>query len=240
MTIDKITFIDIETVPQIPTLEQTLLFEKRYAKEIAEINELQIPANAGETLWDKKAGLQAEFGKIVSISIGKMNKDSFRIKTISSRDESKILVEASDIFNKVGCLCGHNAKEFDFPYLMRRMIINKLPVPTVLDSYGKKPWEMNLEDTMTMWGGSAFNYKVSLDLLCSVLGIPSPKKIIERTSVSKIYYDSFIPEEGVLHFVKEEEALKLIGRYNAGDVLATANCYSVMRGLPLIENVEYV
>jgi len=256
MTIDRITFVDIETVPQndpdkmfkgvnydISSVKgEGGLFIKRFMKDILSMTEDGL-IGVEESLYNnyyKHGSLSAEFGKIVSISIGKMNKDSFRIKTISGRDELKILVEASDIFNKVGCLCGHNSKEFDFPYLMRRMIVNKLPIPSVLDSYGKKPWEMNLEDTMSMWGGSAFNYRVSLELLCGVLGIPSPKKVIEGTSVSKIYYDSFLPEEGVLPFVKEEEALKLIGQYNAGDVLATANCYSVMRGLPLIENVEYV
>lgn len=234
MTIDKITFLDIETVYQqnySPEIQE--LYLKRFAKE--ELNAASMVNHIVE-----KGGLYAEFGKIVSISIGKMNKDTFRIKTISSRDEKKILVEASDIFNKVGCLCGHNSKEFDFPWLMRRMIINKLPIPSVLDPYGKKPWEMNLEDTMTMWGGSAYNYKISLELLCNILGVPSPKKVIEGTSVSEIYYGSFAIESDELPFDKEEAALKKIGQYNAGDTLATACCWSVMRGLPMIENVEYV
>lgn len=259
MSITHLTFIDVETVPEseLPNDRETLaLFLKRFEKTLKE-NEIL----TGQQLWNDRASLNAEFGKIIAISIGKMVIENvvvsadaisdeknakqvvekFYIRSLMGRDEGTLLKQASESFARAGgTLVGHNAIEFDFPFLMRRYMVHGLPIPPQLNVAGTKPWDVKLEDTMKMWSGTQWNYKVSLELLCHVLGIPSPKQDISGADVAQIYWDSFKPKEGMLPFDVEHEAMKKIGDYCAGDVLACANAYCRMKGLPLIENVEYV
>lgn len=249
MIISHITFLDIETVPEFNSYYQddvtkSMLFDKKFAKDLSELRfDDQIYK---EELYSKIAPLYAEFGKIVAISLGKFvdKDDKFYIRTLTGRNEFTLLNQAVDSIKKAGgtTLCAHNGNEFDFPYLMRRLIINNIPVPAILTTFNKKPWEFAFEDTMKMWSGSAWNYRVSLELLANVLGLPSPKKDMSGSDVAKIYYDSFNVEKDELPFEKEEAALKKIGGYCAGDVLTLANVYSRMKGLPIIEDskVEYL
>lgn len=257
-TIQNVCFIDIESVPQFPDFNKTdhkgifELYQKRFEKQITDPNfigsdfEIQQFDYCTSKHYSDNAALYAEFGKVVSISIGKMTATKFQIKTIASRDEVSLLDQLMTVLSSekiVGCnLVAHNGLEFDFPFLMRRYMINDRPLPYLLNVSGVKPWETKLEDTMKMWSGSAWNYKISLDLLCSVLGFSSPKSEMSGASVSDIYYGSFEVASDALPFDKDEEALKAIGKYNASDVLALANCYSRMKGLPLItpEQVIYV
>lgn len=221
-------------------------------------------------VYRKNAALHAEFGKIVAISIGKMvvekqsvetsheqsptaieephakristrEIDKFYIRSLTGRDEATLLKQASDSFARAaGTMAAHNGLEFDFPYLMRRYMVHGLPMPPQLNVAGVKPWDVKLEDTMKMWSGTQWSHKVSLELLCHVLGIPSPKQDISGADVAQIYWDSFKAVDGVLPFDVEQEAMKKIGGYCNGDVLACAQVYCRMKGLPLIENVEYV
>jgi hypothetical protein len=253
MSIAHLAFVDIETVPGPDTLHE--LFEKKFAKEIEEESELEPSASPNyrriqryQDVWNKKAALHAEFGKIVAISIGKwvMDKEDpngkFYIRQLTGRHEHALLSQAAESIAKTKCthLCAHNGKEFDFPYLQRRFMVNGLPIPELLITHNKKSWDLKWEDTMAMWGAGAWNYKISLELLCHVLGVKSPKTEMGGADVAKIYYDSFIPVEGELPFVTEENAMKRIGGYCDQDVLAVAQCYCRMKGLPPIENIEYV
>jgi predicted PolB exonuclease-like 3'-5' exonuclease len=240
MSLLPLTFVDIETVPcELPQLsiELSNLFDKKFRKEV---DELPIKPGIGynyearQELWDQKAGLHAEFGKIVAISIGKLviepehPKGNFYIRTMTSRNESELLTQATASFAKAGgTLVAHNGLEFDFPYLMRRYMINGLSMPAQLDTSETKPWDVKLRDTMKMWSGTAWNYKVSLELLCHILNVPSPKTGISGEDVAKLYYD-------------KDDNLKKIGEYCAGDVLACAQVYCRMKGLPLIDKIEYV
>lgn len=252
MSIANITFIDIETVPESNSyykmqLEKSMLFDKRFNKELSELRfDDQVYK---EELYSKHASLCAEFGKIVAISIGKISGDKFYIKSIASRNELDILNQASDALSKIATndkkavtLCAHNGFEFDFPFWMRRCMINKLPIPEPLNLHGKKPWDIMHQDTMKMWSGTAWNYRVSLDLLANIFGLPSPKADLQGKDIAKLYYDSFTPEEGELPFDAEEKALKKIGSYCAVDVLTLANIFSVMKGLPILDSakVEYL
>ena len=243
MSIAHLTFIDIETVPEIQAEKLKLLtggdrtiglfnlFKKRFNKESFKDQERQY--STPEEAWDAKAALYAEYGKVVAISIGKwIDEDkTFYIRSITGRDESEILLKAEESIKRSGGthLVAHNGLEFDFAFLMRRYIIHGLTnsMPPQLKAFGIKPWDLKLEDTMKMWSGSAWNYRCSLELLCEIMQITNPKKAIEGTSVAELFYGD------------DADALKKIGEYCSGDVLACAQVYSRIKGLPDIETVEY-
>ncbi len=123
--------------------------------------------------------------------------------------------------NREALLCAHNGKEFDYPYIARRMIINKLIIPEILDNAGKKPWEVKLLDTLELWKFGDYKSYTSLDLLTSILGIPSPKDDIDGSMVARIYWD--------------EHDIKRIVRYCEKDVLAVAQVLLRFMNLPFIE-----
>jgi uncharacterized protein YprB with RNaseH-like and TPR domain len=222
--VEDILFLDIETVPYAPSMA--------------------LLAPAMQVLWDKKsklfrnpdqsadeayerAGIYSEFGKIICISAGlikEKNPYSFRIKSFYGDDEKALLTEFSGMLSKFSRsdkdaqLCAHNGKEFDFPYIARRMIINKLVIPEILDNAGKKPWEVKLLDTMDLWKFGDYKNYTSLDLLTTVLGIPTPKDDIDGSMVARVYY--------------EEKDLQRIVHYCEKDVLAIAQILLRFKNLP--------
>lgn len=210
---EDILFIDIETVPASPSLEDfsptmQLLWEKKSAMFRKD------DQSAADVF--QRAGIYAEFGKIICISAGLMRgRDpfGFRLKSFFGDDERMILSGFSDLLDRSSkgkdlTLCAHNGKEFDYPYIARRMIINGLPVPELLDNAGKKPWEVRLLDTLELWKFGDFKNFTSLDLLSSILGIPSPKDDIDGSMVAEVYW--------------KESDLKRIVRYCEKDVLTVA------------------
>jgi uncharacterized protein YprB with RNaseH-like and TPR domain len=118
-------------------------------------------------------------------------------------------------------LCAHNGKEFDFPYLCRRMLVNDLSLPSVLNMMGKKPWEVGHLDTMEMWKFGDHKHYTSLDLLLAIFNIQSSKGVMDGSMVSKVYY--------------QEGALDKIAEYCVGDVVAIAQLYLKMKGLAVIK-----
>jgi predicted PolB exonuclease-like 3'-5' exonuclease len=259
MSIASITFIDIETVSILNPFEKNSFdnsrftapkfFEKKFAKDINDC----VPGINTKPDWDvirtymDKAPLHAEFGKVVAISIGKFvpgkthEDGKLYIRNLASRHEAELLTQASESIVKAsGLLCAHNGMDFDFPFLMRRYMINGIPVPPPLNVAGVKPWDIKLEDTMKMWSGTQWNYKVSLDLLANIFGLPSPKKDMDGSDVARIYYDSFNIGENELPFEKEAAALKQIGNYCGSDVFCLANVYSKMKGLPIITEDQII
>jgi len=225
--IENVLFIDIETVPGSQSFDNLdpsmqILWEKK-SKQLRTAEQ-----TAGE-VYDR-AGIYSEFGKIICISVG-MIKDSsslsFRLKSFFDDDEKKLLSEFSAMLTKFtstkreALLCAHNGKEFDYPYIARRMIINKMIIPGILDNAGKKPWEVNLLDTMDLWKFGEYKNFTSLNLLTSVLGIPTPKDDIDGSMVAGVYY--------------EESDLPRIALYCEKDVLATARVLLRFMNLPSIE-----
>lgn len=224
--IEDVLFLDIETVPLAPSAD-----------------DLEEPM---KVLWDKKsrffrspeqtagevyerAGIYAEFGKIICISVGfirEKNPFSFRLKSFYNDNEKALLAEFSGMLikfcstRKEALLCAHNGKEFDFPYIARRMIIHSLTIPDILDNAGKKPWEIKLLDTMDLWKFGDYKNYTSLELLTTILDIPSPKDDIDGSMVAKIYY--------------ENKDLKRIIRYCEKDVLAIARILIRFMNLPAI------
>lgn len=232
VSLDRVMVIDIETVPQFASFQEMplCLQDLWEIKTQHQRGELQSP----ESFYER-AGIMAEFGKIICISMGvfdiKKERCSLRVKSIYGDDEKVILNEFSMILNKQPndfILCAHNGKEFDYPYLCRRFLINGLKIPRQMNLAGKKPWEVKHLDTMELWKFGDYKHYVSLDLLTVSLQIPTPKDDIDGSRISKVYY--------------QEGDLERIVNYCQKDVISVAQILLRYKTLPLIqaENITFV
>lgn len=229
----KVLVIDIETVPGVPDFQHLPpmwqgLWEEKVSKTMPE------NFSAGE-YYPQRAGILAEFGKIICISCGFFYHESggdihFKIKSVSGDDERVLLDDFVSLLNsfheKRGLIimAGHNIKEFDIPYLCRRMIINGVGLPDSLQLYGKKPWETNLLDTLELWKFGDYKNYVSLKLLAAVLGINTPKDDIDGSMVQNVYYN--------------EKNLPRIVVYCQKDVVTVANILLHFKNLPHLEEAN--
>jgi 3'-5' exonuclease len=222
-----ILFLDIETVPQFPTFgdcpESVQAFWTRKAENLRK--------SETETAADiyNRAGIYAEFGRIICISFGFLfiqdRELHLKIKSIYGDDEKILLEEFANLLNKSYAsadskLCAHNGKEFDYPYIARRMVINKVALPAILNTAGKKPWEVNHLDTLEMWKFGDYKNFTPLNLLTHILDVPSPKDDIDGSQVWSVYW--------------LENDLPRIVRYCEKDVEALANVYLRMKGTDII------
>ena len=232
--VTNILFLDIETVPQFS--EHSQLPEEW--KALWDLKAQYLVRNKEEDTPQSiypRAGIYAEFGRIICISCGYITGQGadrkIILKSFFGDDERKILAEFSDMLKKwMGdgskYLCAHNGKEFDFPYLCRRIIINGLPVPAALMLSGKKPWEVNHLDTMDMWKFGDFKNYTSLNLLAHALHIPTPKDDIDGSMVWEVYW--------------KQKDMNRIVTYCQKDVVTVAQIFLRINGEPVIkpENVE--
>jgi uncharacterized protein YprB with RNaseH-like and TPR domain len=193
INLNNILFLDIETVPEAASysdLDQDMqaLYEQKTQYQRKD-------DTTAEDFYDR-AGIWAEFGKIVCISVGyfviKGDVRNFRVTSFFG-EEPKLLKDFNNLLTNhfsgpQYVLCGHNAKEFDIPFLARRMIINQIPIPDKLNLFGKKPWEIPHLDTLELWKFGDYKHYTSLKLMCKVLGIPSPKGDIDGSQVGHVYY----------------------------------------------------
>lgn len=223
---EDILFLDIETVPLVPSFDiLDPVFQTYWDKKSKQFRKDEQTA---ADVYDR-AGIYAEFGKIICISVGlikEKNPFTFRIKSFFGDNEKVILSEFSTMLNKFtknreSLLCAHNGKEFDYPYIARRMVINGLIIPEILDNAGRKPWEIKLLDTLDLWKFGDYKSYTSLELLTSVLNIPSPKDEIDGSMVAGIYY--------------KEHDLEKIVRYCEKDVIAVAQVLLRFMNQPVIE-----
>ena len=227
-----ILFIDIETVPTQP--DHSLLSDRmqaewaRKAKFIKSgIEENPDPA----TLFGERAGIFSEFAKVVCIGFGSLseqdNKWKMRLKALTNDNEKILLNDFCEVINKFSKhyrdirFCGHNIKEFDIPFLCRRMVINGIPLPGCLQVSGKKPWEVSHLDTMEMWKFGDHKNFTSLSLLAEIFGIPSPKSDIDGSMVASVYWN--------------DKDLERIGKYCLQDVLTSAKVYLRLKEIYGIE-----
>ncbi len=225
--IEKILFLDIETVPQYEKWEEMTLAEQHLWDKKTRWQRGE-EVSAGE-FYLERGGIMAEFGKIICISAGMADKnDSLKIKSFAGDDEKKLLAEFGEIFNSPRLrnviLCAHNGKEFDFPWIARRFLINGMQPPAPFQTYGKKPWEVSHLDTMELWKFGDYKSFVSLELLAHVFGIPTPKDDIDGSMVSSIYYI--------------EKDLFRIVQYCEKDVLTLANIFRKLRQESLLKRFE--
>lgn len=230
----SILFIDIETVSQ--TSQYDALSERiktQWARKSSFLkNEDQ---KSSEDLYYDRAAIYAEFGKIVTIGLGYFDtsnegKTTLRLTSIANHNEKKILEDFLLILSKFNQeklqLCGHNGKEFDFPYICRRLLINNLNLPYILNTSGKKPWEVNHIDTMEMWKFGDWKQYTSLDLLATIFDIESSKDGIDGSQVGKTYY--------------EDDNLEKIAKYCMRDVVVTAQLYLKLSSKEPIESTNII
>ncbi len=224
INIEQILFLDIETAPLFPNYQQQPDALKKLWDKKAEYLKRK-EEDTSESLYER-AGIYAEFGKIICISVGFIRNNEFRIKSFFGDDEKILLKEfltlLSNHFNaREYLLCGHNAKEFDFPYISRRSLINGLSIPEILDTAGKKPWEVNHLDTMDLWRFGDYKSYTSLELLTTVFDIPTSKDDINGSDVARVYW--------------EEHDLERIAKYCEKDVLNVAQIFLRYQNKPLIK-----
>jgi len=234
LNIEEILFIDIETIPLVPeyrmlTKKWKQLWEHKMKYNIDN-------GESGENLYER-AGIYAEFGRIICISAGyiiqKKGEQYFRVKSFYDNDEKKLISDffnAWEIFEKKGKrrLCAHNGQEFDFPYISRRALVNDLKLPNILNISGAKPWEIKdtLIDTLQLWKFGDYKHYTSLSLLCELFNIPTPKDDIDGSQVAGIYW--------------KDNDLDRIIRYCEKDTLAVANLLLKYLGKKIIplENID--
>ncbi|WP_340075956.1 3'-5' exonuclease [Leptobacterium sp. I13] len=229
IALENILFLDIETVPEekdyeaLETIKKELWEQKSQYQRKEEIT--------AEDFYER-AGIWAEFGKIICISVGyfvlKGITRNFRVTSFHGK-ETTILKDFKSLldthFNRPShILCAHNGKEFDFPYIARRMIIHQIDIPEKLNLFGKKPWEVPHLDTMELWKFGDYKHYTSLKLLTNILGIPSPKEDIDGSQVRDVYY--------------EDGDVDRIIKYCERDTVAVAQIFLRMRNDAILSNDE--
>ncbi len=229
LNLSHVLFIDIETVPMHATYDGLSdRMKKLWDKKASHLrtNEQTSP----EALYDR-AGIYAEFGKIICISVGYFNGSEFRIKSFYGDEEKILLEDFAELLNRhfsqaENLLCAHNGKEFDFPYIARRMLVNGIELPYMLQLSGKKPWEIRHIDTMELWKFGDYKNYTSLELLTAIFEIPTPKDDIDGSMVGSIYW--------------QEKDLNRIKVYCQKDVLAIAQLMKRYLNQPLIKEESVV
>ncbi len=234
----SILFLDIETVSAQPSYEDlSETFQKLWANKGRQALRLSPEDMTPELIsssYKDKAAIFAEYGKIVCISVGIMHRDKedqklrLRLKSFANEDEAILLEEFKELllqYKSIKYICGHNVKEFDVPYMCRRMVVNQMTLPPALDLYGKKPWETkHLLDTLELWKfGDRKNF-TSLKVLAAVLDFPSPKDDIDGSQVGRVFW--------------EEGDLDRIAFYCEKDVLATVQLFLRYRRMPILEEEQ--
>jgi len=227
--------LDIETVPCSPSFKDLdVTFQTLWTEKTAwQRKEEYTPAE----FYKLKAGVMAEFAKIICISVGYLfvekNENHFRIKSFYGDNENQIITNFNELLNtqfnkKQHQLCAHNGKEFDFPFIARRTLINGLKLPALLDIAGKKPWEVNHLDTMELWKFGDYKHYTSIKLLAALFNIPTPKDDIDGSQVAGVYWN--------------DKDLERIKKYCQKDTLTVAQLLLKYKGEELISenNIEFV
>ncbi|MDR1227051.1 MAG: 3'-5' exonuclease [Prevotellaceae bacterium] len=221
--LENILFLDVEAVPQSPSYDDLPEeFRELWDKKSTGIRK---PEQTAAEIYER-AGIYAEFGRIICISAGYLTRQgdgrrAFRIKSFCNEDEKLLLEEFGDVLQQFyktkrnAYLCAHNGKEFDFPYIARRMLVNGVKLPQALNIHGQKPWETSFLDTMELWKFGDYKNFTSLNLLATVFGIPSPKDDIDGSMVAMVYY--------------QEKNLPRIVEYCEKDVLTVAKLFLKLR-----------
>lgn len=231
LNLEHILFLDIETVPEVQFFSD---LDKSKQELWEHKSQYQRKDEFTAEEFYERAGIWAEFGKIVCISVGYFTFQgdirTFRVTSFYG-DEIKILKDFKNLlsthFNQTKhLLCAHNGKEFDFPYIARRMIINHIELPYKLNLFGKKPWEVPHLDTLELWKFGDYKTYTSLKLLTNVLGIPSPKDDIDGSEVYRVYY-------------KEKEVDRII-TYCEKDTIAVAQIFLRLRGDEILNANEII
>lgn len=227
--LDNILFLDIETVPETEHFSD---LDSDFQELFAQKTQYQRKEDVSAEEFYERAGIWAEFGKIICISVGyftqKNGERQFRVTTFQG-DEARVLFDFSNLINNhfnlpQHVMCGHNVKEFDFPFIARRMLIHGIKIPDKLNLMGKKPWEVPHLDTLELWKFGDYKHFTSLKLLTKVLGVPSPKDDIDGSEVAKVFY--------------KDKNIDRIATYCEKDVIAVAQIILKLRLQKLLTSDE--
>ena len=234
MPLENFLIIDIETVSGQKDFES---LQGDWKKLWEEKVQYSLPENvtAGE-YYPQRAGVMAEFSKVICISMAYFKKEGkqylLRVKSVAGHNEKELLQNFIDTVNQMEAIhnrwsfTGHNIKEFDIPFLCRRLLINGLPIPAYLDFQNMKPWETNMVDTFQYWRFGDYKHYTSLKLLAAAMNVPSPKDDIDGSMVGHVYW--------------EENNLERIAVYCQKDVATVANIILRFKGLPLLKEEQIV
>jgi len=232
--LNDVLFLDIATVPQEENWNQL-------SKETQELYDKKTKYQRKDEFtveeFYERAGIWAEFGKIICISVGYFvdveKSKQLRLTSFFGDDEHKLLTEFKDLLDKhfvkeSKVLCAHNGKEFDFPFIARRMIVHQIELPKKLNLFGKKPWEVPHLDTLELWKFGDYKHYTSLKLLTSILGIPSPKDDIDGSEVASVYYKEKNIQRVVSYCEKDTIAVaQILLRFNNQELLKPEDIVSV-------------
>lgn len=227
--LDNILFLDIETVPETEHFSD---LDSDFQELFAQKTQYQRKEDVSPEEFYERAGIWAEFGKIICISVGyftqKSGERQFRVTTFQG-DEERLLLDFSNLINNhfnlpQHVMCGHNVKEFDFPFIARRMLIHGIKIPDKLNLMGKKPWEVPHLDTLELWKFGDYKHFTSLKLLTKVLGVPSPKDDIDGSEVANVFY--------------KDKDIDRIATYCEKDVIAVAQIILKLRLQKLLTSDE--
>lgn len=229
--LNNLFIIDIETVPMVKDFS---MLDENWQQLWCDKASKSLTENiSADESWNQKAGILAEFGKIICISTAffytnENRENCLRVKSISGDDEHQLLLDFIELcgkmlkHNKNYQFAGHNIKEFDIPYICRRILINKIALPQFFWLHDKKPWEVNYFDTLNWWKFGDYKNYISLHLLANVLQIPTSKSDIDGSKVQEVYY--------------VEKNLQRIVNYCQRDVVVTAKIIQNFLGLPLLND----
>lgn len=229
----RILFFDIETVPvQYRFEELSPKFQELFGAKMR-FQLRDNPDKSIEQWYGERAGILAEFARVVCISTAYLTPAGqsveLRLKSFAGDDEHLLLTDFAQMLQKYHdhfpVLCGHNIKEFDVPFIGRRCLIHGIPLPPQINIQGRKPWEVLHQDTLELWKFGDYKHFVSLDLLCAIFEIPTPKSDMSGADVARVYYE-------------EEGGLDRIRTYCEQDVIAVAKLMMRMKNLPLISDSD--
>ena len=238
---EDLIVIDIETASVAATFN---LLDKQWQELWKEKTARVLPEGlTADEFYSMRAGVMAEFSKIVCISVGYFIKEEqlkMRVKSFYGDDEKKILTEflqtvtKIESFNNKWCFAGHNIKEFDIPFICRRLLVNNMLIPFFLDFQNMKPWETNIVDTFQYWRFGDYKNYTSLKLLAAAMGVPSSKDDIDGSMVGELYHSGDVEERAI--------NIKRIVVYCQKDVVTTANIILRFKNAPIIheDDVEIV
>ncbi|MBL7812822.1 MAG: 3'-5' exonuclease [Bacteroidetes bacterium] len=232
MDMANVLFLDIETVPAYKSFsELSPDWQDLWARKAR----FMMKNDETPDMLYEKASIYAEFGKVIVIGVGVLrgfdSSYKLRVKTYAGHDEKAVLADFAGLLNShyhgnQFMLCAHNGKEFDFPYLARRMMVHGIPLPFLLDTAGKKPWEVPHLDTMELWKFGDFKNFTSLNLLAHLFGIPTPKDDMDGSQVGPVYW--------------QENDLDRIATYCRKDVVTLAQLMLRFRGESLIPDEHVI
>ncbi len=220
--------IDIETVSEKRNFEELSASMQAHWQHKAAFFKNVTETLTSDLNYLNKAAIYAEFGKIVCIGLGFIDKEGkkVRVKTLSDREEQKLLTDFCALLERLAqehdgniVFCGHNIREFDLPYICRRVLINGLPLPETLQLSGMKPWQVPHIDTLELWKFGDYKHYISLDLMAEVLGVPSSKTDIDGSEVTRVYW--------------EDDNLQRIAAYCSRDIFTTALVYLKLCAQPV-------